>query len=69
MTGFDNLELPLQPAQNLDRQTSDDTNPSTNSNNKGNRQIKKRNRIPVSCNECRRRKLRCATRKNDVLTE
>jgi hypothetical protein len=67
MTGFDDVEFPPQPSRNPDQQTSEDTNPSTHSNN-GNRQIKKRNRIPVSCNECRRRKLRCAPRKHDVLT-
>ena len=58
MAGFDDLELPPHATQNPDQPTSEDTNPSTNSDNIGNRQIKKRNRIPVSCNQCRRRKLK-----------
>jgi hypothetical protein len=62
MNGLDGLELPPRPSQDSDhgpsdRRTSEDLNESPNGSN-GQRQVKKRNRIPVSCNECRRRKLR-----------
>lgn len=55
MTGTDDLELlPQQPQSSPKRGSSGDT---ANGNNRP-RPVKKRNRIPVSCNECRRRKLR-----------
>ena len=52
MSGVGDRETP----QDCDQQASEDT-PSADGNN-GPRQVKKRNRIPVSCSECRRRKLR-----------
>ena len=63
MTSINNQELSRQSAQNADQRTSDDTNP----NNNNSRQIKKRNRIPLSCNACRRRKLRWGER-HSILT-
>src|SRR5271170_2625926 len=53
----EDLELPPHAAQSFDRRDSEETY--TSNGTPGNsRQVKKRNRIPVSCNECRRRKLR-----------
>ena len=54
MDNIDDLELPPKPAQNIGRRVSEEGNSASS----GPRQIKKRNRIPVSCSECRRRKLR-----------
>src|SRR5277367_4142746 len=51
------LELPPHITPSSDRRDSDDTNTS-NATSANSRQVKKRNRIPVSCNEYRRRKLR-----------
>jgi hypothetical protein len=63
MNSSDNLELPTRTDRNSissDRQQTDDSPPTNGhgSSNSKAREIKKRNRVPVSCNECRRRKLR-----------
>ena len=64
MDGLDGLELPPRGSRTSIGSDSqaEDVNTNTNSaTNKAAREIKKRNRIPVSCNECRRRKLRSST--------
>jgi hypothetical protein len=59
MTDIDDLELPPEAPQNVsDRRDSEETPAGGRGNNGGSRPVKKRNRIPISCNECRRRKLR-----------
>jgi hypothetical protein len=60
MNNLDGLELPPR----ADRTSLGSDSPpeeagaDNSANNKAAREVKKRNRIPVSCNECRRRKLR-----------
>jgi hypothetical protein len=56
MDNSDGLELPPRPAQNSPERQN--TGRKSSNANTDAREIKKRNRIPVSCNECRRRKLR-----------
>jgi len=57
MASIDDLELHQNPNENPSSRTSEEIKTFRESNSE-HRQIKKRNRIPVSCNECRRRKLR-----------
>lgn len=58
MDNSDDLALPPRAAQiTRDYQATEQSSSTINGNTTA-REIKKRNRIPVSCNECRRRKLR-----------